>query len=342
MDIIKELESLNFDASIYTEKNIKDCTHNEKVCLTGTLKLTESKTKQGSPYFVLTIIDKTGTINCPAWNNTPLYKFLEISDNGKLVRVYGEASINKYKNIDIKQIQFIEEPEEEKEEVVSISNLKTALNERISRITNEYMRAIPEKAIEIVGDKIETTPFSEKTAYNYEGGLLQSIIDACDLATAMVDTFNCGFNKNSTILNEDLLLVGTILANLGKTKTLTFENGIPVKTFEGSLDEDAIFSREIAFKAVTEVLETIPLEEKDVYDKVFKEILHMVASAKGNKAYGALSTPRSKHAIMLSEINNIIYTKGLFENLETSNDKTEEFSRAYDNGKSYFLGTCEE
>ena len=50
-----------------------------------------------------------------------------------------------------------------------------------------------------------------------------------------------------------------------------------------------------------------PMQDKIncLIDKIFKEVLHMVASAKGNKAYGALSTPRSKHAIMLSEINNI-------------------------------------
>lgn len=339
MDIIKELESLNFDASIYAEKTIKECSHREKACIVGTLKLKEKQTKNGLPYYILTIVDKTGLVSCPAWNNTALYKFLEPSDNGKLVRVYGEISIDDYTNIEIKQIQFVKEPEEEKEEVVSISNLKVALNERVARITNDYMRNIATKAIEFVGDKLDVAPFTEKTSYNYEGGLMQEIIDACDVATAMTDTFNCGYNKNSTMLNEDMLLTGVILCNLGKTRTLTIENGIPVKTFDGSLDEDAIFSREIAFKVITDVMESIPLEEKDSYDKVFKELLHMVASAKGNKAYGALSTPRSKHALILSDINNIVYTKGLFERLEDSSN--EEFTKAYDNGKNYFLGACE-
>ena len=55
MDILKELESLDFDSSIYTEKSIKNCTHNEKVALMGTIKVTSKKTKTGNPYYILTI-----------------------------------------------------------------------------------------------------------------------------------------------------------------------------------------------------------------------------------------------------------------------------------------------
>lgn len=344
MDIIKELEGLNFDESIYTEKTIKDCVHNEKVALDGTLSLVEKKTKNGAPYFLATITDKTGSINCAVWDNTPLYKLLSIADNGNHVKVYGIASIGKYKNIDIKQMQFVEYEEEEiveEESATSIPNLKKALEIRVDKITNEYLKAIANEAINIVGDTLEVAPFTEKTAYNYKGGLLHEVIDACDMASAIVDSINCGFDNNSTILNEDILLVGCILANLGKTRTLTITNGIPTKTFDGMLEEDAIFSREIAYLATSRVMETIPIEEKDAYDNIFKEILHMVASVKGNKTFGALSVPRSKHALILSEINNIVYTKGLFENLEKE-PSMDGFSKAYDNGKNYFLGNIEE
>lgn len=340
MDIIKELESLNFDASLYTEKSIKDCVHDEKVCIIGTLNLVEKKTRAGAPYYQVTIKDSTGNIGYMAWNNTPVFKFIDMTDDKKLVRVYGVANIDKYKNIDIKQLQFIEKEEEEKEEAVSITNLKSLLDGRIATIINEPISILVRNALDIVGDKLETTPFTEKTAYNYEGGLLQQIVDALDIASGIVDSFNCGNNKNSTILNEDMLIAGVILANLGKTRTLTTENGIPVKTFEGSLDEDAIYSREIATKAVDITMEALSEEDRETYDKIFKEILHMVASAKGNKAYGAISTPRSKHAIILSDINNIVYTKGLFETLESTNAQND-FSKAYDNGKNYFLGNYE-
>ena len=346
MDILKELESLDFDTSIYTEKAVKNCNHNEKVALTGTLKVSSSKTKTGNPYFILTITDSTGSISCPAWNSSPLFNFIKEEDNGKKVKVYGIASIGKYNNIDIKQIQFIEETEEELNEGVptdiTIPNLRKELNDRVSSIISDFLRNVVTEALSIVDDDLENTPFTEKTAYNYRGGLIHEIIDSCNLVNAVVDSINCGFYAESTILNEDLLITGAILGNLGKTRTLTLENNIPVKTFEGQLDEDSIYSREIASIAIRKVMETLPDEEKDVYDKLSKELLHMIASIKGNSNFGALTTPRSKHAMILHQINDLVYTKGLFENLEKANENKEEFVKAYDNGKNYYLGSVEE
>lgn len=348
MDILKELEGLNFDASLYTEKSIKDCTHGERVALYGTLKLTQKKTANGAPYYVLNITDSTGSINCMAWNETTLFKFLSMSDNGKLVKVYGNIDIGKYRNIDIKQLQFVEETEEDilaKEELIpkaiTINNLRKELNDSVERIISPFLKDIVTEALALVDENLDNTPFSEKTAYNYKGGLIHQIIDFCDMVNKVTESINCGFSPTSTILNEDLLLTGAILANLGKTKTLTIENNMPVKTFEGMLDEDSVFSREIAYEAIKKAFEKLPEEEKESYEKITKELLHMISSVKGTATFGASSTPRSKHALMLSKINDIVYTKGLFENLEKS-ETGEEFVKAYDNGKNYYLGSANE
>lgn len=347
MEISKKLEVPNFDESLYTEKNIKDCTHGEKVCIYGTLKITHKKTSNGAPYYVLSISDITGYINYIAWNGTPLFLALSESDNGKTVKAYGTIDIGKYRNIDIEQLCFVTETEEEilekqsMSKSLTISNLRKELNTSVERIISPFLKEIVTEALNLVDEKLDNTPFSEKTAYNYKGGLIHQIIDICDMVNKVTESINFSFNSSSTVLNEDLLLTGAILANLGKTKTLTIENNIPVKTFEGMLDEDSVFSREIAYEAIRIVFDKLPEEEKESYEKIVKELLHMISSVKGNATFGASSTPRSKHALILSQINNLIYTKGLFENLEKS-QTGEEFTKAYDNGKNYYLGSTSE
>jgi hypothetical protein len=61
----------------------------------------------------------------------------------------------------------------------------------------------------------------------------------------------------------------------------------------------------------------------------------MLVTSKNKLESSSLVLPRSKHALLLSDIVSIVFTKGLFDNLEkTTNEK---FTRAYDNGRTYAL-----
>lgn len=350
MRIIDELIK-NFDREEYPSIKIKEASHNAKVSITGILNVVKNKTKSGKDYYLIKISDNTGKISFPAWENTDIFKFIKETDNDKLVEIQGLIKQNgEYLNIEAHNLAFVEKNEKDVEEddyLPSINKLKEEVNNRVSKIKNQFLRNTVIIALKDLSDKIENTPLTEKTAYNYKGGLLHQIIDMCDVASSVVDSINCSFWNNSTILNEDLLLAGAILSNLGKVITLTInENGIVNKTFEGQLDEDSVYSRDITLKSIEKTFAKMHQEaterektfDKSMYDKLATELLHMVSSVKNNPTWGALSVPRSKHAIILSHINNIVYTKGLYENLENNKIDGQEFSKAYDNGRNYYIG----
>lgn len=339
MKILKELMS-GFDTTEYNVKNIRDCVNNEKVSIKGKIKIEEKSTKNGAPYFTLTISDSTGKITSAAWNNSQLFKFLTLDDSDSFVQIYGEVIIGKYTNMNVDNIIFIENDESETENSLDLSTLKTEFTKRINMISNEQLKKVVNYALKDFKN-LENIPFTEKTAYNYKGGLMHQIIDSCDMVSSIVDCINCGFYKDSTLLNEDLLLAGAILGNLGKAITLEFKDNNIVKTFKGQLDEDSIYSREIATNAVNKVLKELKKENNTKYDdfeKLLIELLHMIASIKENTSWGTLTTPKSKHAMILAHINNLTYTKGLFENLEKSKFPGNDFVKPYENSRNYYVG----
>ena len=231
-------------------------------------------------------------------------------------------------------------------DIPTIEELKIELNKRVSRITDTYLKKLVIIAIKNNEDKITNAPFSEKTAYAYRGGLLHQIVDMCDMVTNVCDTINSGFWAGSTLLNEDLLLTGAILSNLGKADALTFNSvGEIEKTSLGIMEEDSVLSRDAANTAVRETMSYFITESSKTgkafnekyYNTINMEVLHMVSSVKNNTSWGALSSPRSKNAMILSNINNMVYTKGLFESIE-KNTTSGTFTKAYEAGKQYYIG----
>ena len=335
---------------------IKDATaenENKYVRIIGTLKVVEKKTKNSpAPYYMFIFSDASGSISSAIWSSSPLYMIADETMSGKLVEVCGIVKKNgEYINIDIEGLKEVELEEgdellEKDLETPKIEDLKTELNKRVSKIMDSYLKKIVVLAIKENEKEITISPFSEKTAYAYRGGLLHQIVDMCDMVSATCEAINCGFWGGSTVLNEDLLLAGAILSNLGKCKTLKINAiGEIEKTKIGIMEEDSVLSRDIAVSAVKTAMYIYEDEankskktfDRDYYETINMELLHMVSSVKTNTSWGALSTPRSKNAMMLSNINNMIYTKGLFESIE-KNYAPNQFTKAYENGKQYYVG----
>ena len=355
---MKILRSTNetLDKSLYEKCNIAEVNHGNKVCLTGILLVQTRTTKSGYPYFLITVKDNTGAVSQPVWNSLDLYKSLSLKDNESFVEVYGTISTSgAYKNLSADGICFVEKEQEDLDEEAvksgfpTIEDLKNELNVRVGKISNSFLKQVVLTAIKNHTESISESPFSEKTAYCYKGGLLHQMIDICDITSSVVESINCSFWSDSLILDEDLMLTGALLCNLGKIKTLKMnENGMVEKTLLGQFEGDSIYSREITSNAIDSVIESIKENEKelsedkktnlDTLNLVSVELLHLISSSKNSVSFGAVSTPRSKHAAILSSINNIAFSKGMFEFLEKNTPKEELFSKPYDNGKNYYIG----
>ncbi len=344
MKILKTLYDEKKTLSYQREKisNVED---GNMVEIVGKIKISQREDKNKNPFYLLTIKDDTGVVTSFVSKKDKLYKAIETEEVSGNVMVRGDISENgTFKNLKPTYMAMVEYEASDSpytSEVPSTPDLMVELETRIDGISNTFLKTIVNKAIESNKAAFITAPFSEKTAYAYKNGLVHFTIDMCDMTQNVSSSINCSFWGASTILNEDMMLTGAILGNIGKCKALTFDaTGNIVKTPAGILEEDSVFSRDIVKDAIREaekemIKNKTPIPKEEV-EKVSMELLHIISSLKGNTSWGALTSPRSKNAMILSNINNIVYTKGLFENLEKNNESNT-FVKAYDSGKTYYI-----
>lgn len=332
----------------YTKVKLSEIAEGKKVTLVGKISKNKLTTSKGDPYIIAKLTTSQGSIVQFVWSNLPLFRFLDTEiEEGNYVGVQCEIEKNKADlNMNIQNISVLDVSNNKA--IPSEETLKKELKSRIAKISNQFLRSLIIEVLKhpVVQENMFIAPATEKTSYNYRGGVAHLIIDTMDLAEKTSFALNDNFNQYSLIVDIELLTATAFLCNIGRLFTLKFDNDLIVKTDEGQLENDSIYARDIVSKKIDELLEAKNEEGKPVFniDKSYiNEILHMVSSAKGRPEFGALAIPRSKHAMILNNINNIVYTKGLFENLERESEVTEEkYIRAYDNSRVYYVNKIEE
>lgn len=288
------------------------------------------------PFLILKLEKGEKVFTSFVWEGKDGYDFLKNVKKQGSCTFYGELQkIEKEPILYFKNIQI------EEDEAVKTTNPKVLKSKLIASI-EQIKKPILQKLIRgilnnpDVKDKILKSPASEKTAYNYTGGLAEMIIDSVSLADTIVDNI---LLRNQITLDKDLLLTGLFLSYVGRVQTLQMSTlGEVEKTIQGSLAFDTVYS----FQYVTQELQKMYISETDE-DKAYlksieDDLIHMILTSKELYEKGSVAA-RSKYAKILVSISNIIYTEGLFSNLEKEYLKNpeEKLLRPYSGSKVYYI-----
>lgn len=292
------------------------------------------------------------SINQLVFPSNKLFKFVEeyigqklpcVADIKFVTNTVGEK---KYQAIEIHNIHCEVMSEEEKKEAAekkeeekntASAQLKAALGRIEDKTLNKLCYEVYRNKETVA--KIMENPATEHSAYNEKHGIINMIADTINLTVSTVNAMNSNFGETSPKFNMDLMLAGAILCNVGRAYMLEFdEGGNIVKTETNIIDNDTLVTRDIITR------ELMKLEGKtdkdgtpyDVNSDTIKELIHMIVSSKSKLEYNPSITPRTKHAMLLADIVSMVFTKGLFENLEKNNEG-EKFVKAYDAGRNYVL-----
>ena len=347
MSIINMIES--FDSTSYQPGKVSDMAVGAPIVIHGTLKVLEKKTKTGATYLMTTISDNYGkSASQLIFGGDSRYEFVNnYVGNEVEADVYAIPSRNgSYVNLDIKNIAInIPDPVSE-EEILDIKDTKkTLLFNRIDMIVSPFIKQTVLNIFENedIMNRILTAPATEYSGYAYPGGLADLILTTSNFAQSIADTINMDTSyENSLTINPDILLAGALLCNIGKAYMLEFneEQNKIIKTETGILENELVITHNIVLNEMNKLekmLDSITGEQMYIVRPDVKtEILHMIDSSKNQVQWGAISVPRTKHAIILASISQMAFAKGLFEDLEKKypNDR---FSKAYDSGRMYFL-----
>lgn len=253
--------------------------------------------KNNAPYLQVTLQDKTGQIIGRMFKNKARAEHDKIETNtvynivGKIQEFPSNSGkynilidiINPTRNYDEKEfiLQLKNREKHEKYLHDTINNIKnTELKEILKKIFNDK---------EIYG-KFITAPAAKKHHHNYLGGLLEHTNEVIAICKSLKDIYE--------EIDEDLLITGAILHDIGKIYTYNYTYTEIEINYEGTM-LDHIF---LGSNLVKEKMNTLNISSKTKID-----LLHLILSHHGELSLGWGSTvdPKKVEAIALHHADDM-------------------------------------
>ncbi len=290
--------------------------------------------RNGQLYLQVELADKSGTITGRLWNaSDDDYGAFE---DGDYVRVEGHTQL--YSGSLQLIVSAIERADprtiDESEFLVLSRNDVVRLEAELTTILGT-IRAVPLKALadEILADgplmeAFRRTPAGVKHHHAYAGGLLDHVVNLLRLADRVAPLYPA--------LDRDLLLVGVLVHDIGKTVELESLQGFSY-TDAGQLLGHVLLGLEI-IDAKIRLIEARTGERFDA--EVAVRVKHMIASHHGQYEFGSPKLPMTLEAVALHHLDHLdakmAGTIQLLQNEATAEDGWTQYQQSQ--GRKFFRG----
>ena len=250
--------------------------------------------KNGKPYMNLRFMDKSGEVDAKIWDNTELLDKMFNKDD--FVQVRGKASIylNKMQVV-VAEISRVPEeqvnlpdflPESPRPNLV----MRQELGEIVAGLTNPYLRGLMESFLadnSFMGLYC-MAPAAKGMHHVYLGGLLEHSLALVKLAKAILPLYEG--------INEDLLVVGALLHDVGKIHEMSYERSFDY-TDAGKLLGHITIGVELVEERIRQV---------DGFPRELAMLLkHMLLSHHGQYEYGSPKRPKTVEATVLNYLDDM-------------------------------------
>jgi 3'-5' exoribonuclease len=274
----------------------KDIRPNSSVTTFFALESIHLATSRDQRHFlVLSLYDKTGRIKGYIWNE-PEETATRIREKS-FVKVKGIArTANDSLALNIDRIRMAEKHEIDIRdflEVVSggIGLWQRKLFELVSLIKNGYCRQLINEFLKDSGfmEQFSTSPAGIWIHHNYIGGLLEHTVNIMTNAASMADC-------NPALVDKDLMLTGSFLHDIGKTREIYWEIGREYTT-EGRLLGHISIGVSLLEDKISKL--------RDFSDEIAVFLKHMILSHHGQLEYGSPVKPATPEAIALHLLDSL-------------------------------------
>jgi 3'-5' exoribonuclease len=253
-----------------------------------------TKTKSGNPYLALRLADRTGEIDGRVWDSAT--DFLPLFEPDDFIRV--RAEVDEFQGtLQLRIVKLRKCPEEE----IQLDEFlpKTARNteemlaelEKIaSQLHHPFLRKLLEAffADEDFIRKFKLAPAAKAVHHVYLGGLLEHTLSVVQLILLVGPRYPG--------INQDLLIAGAILHDIGKISELSFERSFDY-TDSGRLLGHITLTAEM----IDEKIRAIPEFPQDLSLR----LKHMILSHHGEYAFGSPKRPKTLEALLLHQLDDL-------------------------------------
>ena len=285
---------------------IADLKEGEKIddlFLVKSAKLAE--TRAGKPYLVLTVIDRSGEIIGPIWDNVEALQNICIPS--EVIRLVGVMQFYREKP----QLKIDAAHKVPQEDIdlglffpTSIRNpqeMVDELHDIIQSVSNPYLKKILNHFFKKSEwwERFQEAPAAKAIHHAYVGGLLEH-----SLSVARIADFLAGHYAG---VNRSLLLAGALLHDIGKLEELTMAGGLVEYTVRGRLKGHLVIGSEMVAMAAEKI--------RDFPAELLEQLQHLILSHHGRQEFGSPTVPMTVEAFILSFLDDLDAKMNITEQL---------------------------
>ena len=251
------------------------------------------KNKPGK-YALFNLSDRTGEIRCVCWEKgEQVYGELGI---GSIVCVQGRVvTFNGALQINVDKIFPDADGEYNPEDFLPVCAndpevMFKVILDAIDEIQDPHLKQLTQAFFheEEFVEQFKTCPAAKSIHHNYLGGLLEHTSNCVKIARTICEIY--------PQLRKDLLVAGTMLHDIGKTRELTYENKIDY-TDKGRLTGHLVMGERMVWQKIRDI-DGFP-------ENLENEILHMILSHHGENSTGSPKRPKMPEACALHFLENL-------------------------------------
>lgn len=255
--------------------------------------------RQGSLYLLLQLADRTGVISGMRWNATQF--IYDSFQKGDYLQVQGTAQLHNgnlqlivtdFDTVDASRINVADFDALDRNQV---EKCWRELNELVSSMQNIPLREIAMAFLEDpkIRDGFQIAPAGVKAHHAYPGGLLEHVVGLMHLVDIMSPRY--------PMIDRDVLLLGTMLHDIGKLEELAFEGELSY-TDPGQLIGHLVQGVQMLDRKAAQVEAKLG---KPIAKELLWRIQHMIVSHHGHLEHGSPKIPMTLEAIMLHAIDDM-------------------------------------
>ena len=258
----------------------------------------ESRTgRSGGEFLFLSLQDASAQVVAKLMTDVDRYK--KEFEAGEFVRVEGRGSLyNGQVQLVLSTIRRVNPDQDrqqgfrEEDAILSaprpIDEMWSELQEHLRGVTNDHIRVLLNRIVADHESQLRVWPAAQQIHHAYRGGFLEHITKMAEVGRLVARAYGA---------NEDLVLAGVLLHDIGKLQELAYEGGAGSYTRDGNL----VGHIALGLMMVREACSSI----SGFPDELRSQIEHLIASHHGVREYGSPVEPKTIEAFILASIDEL-------------------------------------
>lgn len=272
-----------------------------------------AETRAGKPYLVLTVMDKSGELGGPIWDNAESLQV--VCQVGSFIHIRGMVQSYRDKlQLKVDDVTAVAKEQVDLADFVPSTHRDRAemaaeLQALVRSVSNPFLKKLLNSFFkkDAIWQRIQEAPAAKGIHHAYVGGLLEHILSMAKLA----DTLSGHYEG----VDRSLLIAGALLHDIGKVEELFMDNGVVDYTDRGRLKGHLVMGCEMVGRVAAKI--------KDFPDPLLEQLQHLILSHHGRLEFGSPVLPMTVEAFLLNYIDELDSKMNVLEQLRRKLNDTE-------------------